>query len=111
MTTMTSHVPLDPSLSFLGQLPRLTVHEEATLLRQVERARLEQVHALLREIAERERAVITLRYGLDETAKDRRPLGYEEIGQLALNPGHACLEESPQGRTMTAGWKRHRCLR
>jgi len=42
MTTMTSHVPLDPSLSFLGQLPRLTAHEEATLLRQVERARLEQ---------------------------------------------------------------------
>ena len=42
MTTMTSHVPLDPSLSFLGPLPRLTAHEEATLLRQVERAHLEQ---------------------------------------------------------------------
>src|SRR5260370_15009121 len=46
MTTMPSHVPRDPSLSFLGPLPRLTHHEEATLLRQVERAHLEQATAL-----------------------------------------------------------------
>lgn len=35
MTTMPSHIPRDPSLSFLGPLPRLTAHEEATLLRKL----------------------------------------------------------------------------
>jgi hypothetical protein len=56
--------------------------------------RLAQVHALLGEVAERERAVITLRYGLGDSQEDCRPLGYEEIGRrLALNVGHACLIE------------------
>ena len=56
--------------------------------------RLAQVQALLEEVAERECAVITLRYGLDDSAGDCRPLGYEEIGRrLALGPGHACLLE------------------
>jgi RNA polymerase sigma factor (sigma-70 family) len=56
--------------------------------------RLAQVHVLLEEIAERERAVITLRYGLGDAPEDGRPPGYEEIGRrLALNPGHACLIE------------------
>jgi RNA polymerase nonessential primary-like sigma factor len=56
--------------------------------------RLAQVQALLGEIEERERAVITLRYGLGDAPEEGRPLGYEEIGRrLALNPGHACLIE------------------
>jgi RNA polymerase nonessential primary-like sigma factor len=56
--------------------------------------RLSQVQALLGEIEERERAVITLRYGLGDAPEEGRPLGYEEIGRrLALNPGHACLIE------------------
>src|SRR5260370_7408373 len=46
MTTMPSPGPRAPSLSFLGPLPRLTHHEEAPLLRQVERAHLEQATAL-----------------------------------------------------------------
>src|SRR5262250_2393906 len=45
MTTMPSHIPIDPSLSFLGQFPKFTAHEEATLLRQVARAHLEQATA------------------------------------------------------------------
>ena len=56
--------------------------------------RLAQVRALLGEVAERERAVITLRYGLGDDQEEGRPLSYEEIGRrLALNPGHACLLE------------------
>jgi RNA polymerase sigma factor (sigma-70 family) len=56
--------------------------------------RLAQVHALLGEVAERERAIITLRYGLGDAQEDDSPLGYEEIGRrLALNVGHACLLE------------------
>jgi RNA polymerase nonessential primary-like sigma factor len=56
--------------------------------------RLAQVRALLGEVAERERAIITLRYGLGDDQEEDRPLGYEEIGRrLALNPGHACLLE------------------
>jgi hypothetical protein len=56
--------------------------------------RLAQVHALLGEVEERERAVITLRYGLGDAQVDDSPLGYEEIGRrFALSPGHACLIE------------------
>jgi hypothetical protein len=56
--------------------------------------RLAQVHALLGEVTERERAVITLRYGLGDAPEDCRCHGYEEIGRrLALGPGHACLIE------------------
>ena len=62
MITMTSHVPRDPSPSFLGQLPRLTPHGEATLLRQVERTCLEQAtthpDALLLEAGRRARTTL-----------------------------------------------------
>ena len=56
--------------------------------------RLAQVHVLLGEVTEQERAVITLRYGLGDAPEDCRCHGYEEIGRrLALGPGHACLLE------------------
>ena len=62
MTTLIFHIPRDPSLSFLGRLPRLTHHEEATLLRQVARARLEQAtahpDALLLEAGQRARTTL-----------------------------------------------------
>ena len=52
------------------------------------------MRAPLGEVAERERAVITLRYGLGDAQEGDSPLGYEEIGRrLALHPGHACLIE------------------
>src|SRR5258707_4133264 len=57
MTTLPSHVPLDPSLSFLGSLPRLTAHEEATLLRQVEQATADP-DALLLEAGRRARTTL-----------------------------------------------------
>ncbi len=54
--------------------------------------RLAQVHALLGEVAERERAVITLRYGLSESQGECRCHSYREIGRLlALRPGHVCM--------------------
>src|SRR5258708_38325147 len=56
--------------------------------------RLAQEHALLGEVAERERAVITLRYGLSESPGDCRCPSYREIGRLlALRPGHVCMLE------------------
>src|SRR5260221_10886979 len=62
MTTMPSHVPRDPSLSFLGRLPRLRPHEEASLLRQVARVHLEQAaahpDALLLEAGRRARSTL-----------------------------------------------------
>jgi len=68
--------------------------QQAALALEQRLPRLAQVQALLGEVAERERAVITLRYGLGDAPEDCRPLGYEEIGRrLALGPGHACLIE------------------
>src|SRR5215470_7345713 len=64
MTTVTSHVPIDPSFSFLGQFPKLTAHEEATLLRQVACAHLEQAaavpDALLLEAGKRARTTLII---------------------------------------------------
>src|SRR5258708_1761294 len=68
--------------------------EQAACAQEQRMPRLAQVHALLGEVTEQERAVITLRYGLGDAPEDCRCHGYEEIGQrLALNPGHACLIE------------------
>jgi len=64
MTTVTSHVPIDPSFSFLGRFPKLTAHEEATLLRQVACAHLEQAaavpDALLLEAGKRARTTLII---------------------------------------------------
>jgi RNA polymerase primary sigma factor len=75
--------------------------QQAASVQEQRLPRLAQVHALLGEVAERERAVITLRYGLGDAQEDCRPLGYEEIGRrLALGPGHACLLEQRALRTL-----------
>ena len=56
--------------------------------------RLAQVHALLGKVAERERAVITLRYGLGESPGECHCHSYREIGRLlALRLGHVCMLE------------------
>src|SRR5215469_15105849 len=59
---MPSHVPIDPSFAFPGQLPKLAPHEEATLLGQVARAHLEQAEAhpgtLVLEAGQRARSTL-----------------------------------------------------
>jgi sigma-70-like protein len=83
-----------PALVLPAPLWQGAEQQQAASAQEQRLPRLAQVHALLGEVAERERAVITLRYGLGDSQEDCRPLGYEEIGRrLALNVGHACLIE------------------
>ena len=83
-----------PAPALVLPAPGWQAVEQAASAQEQRLLRLAQVQALLGEVTERERAVITLRYGLGDSPEDCRCYGYEEIGRrLALGPGHACLLE------------------
>ncbi len=73
-----------PAPAFVLPAPGWQVAEQAHAASAQEQRllRLAQVHALFGKVAERERAVITLRYGLGESPGECHCHGYREIGRL-----------------------------